>query len=245
MNIGRLMLGLSLVAPQLALADEPASPPPPMPHVITNPDWVSGPVQPYFPAAASRAHLSGRAKLECVVNAEGLLENCKVLAEAPAGYGFGYTALTMVGQFRMRPKTRDGQPVGGAIVVIPLDFQYPGSATAPELPPDPPTLVDLTTGLNWTDSDNPSWIRYPDETERAKAYPQTATGRGTGWIRCQVDASGSLFSCSVVAERPQGSGFGAALLKLAPLFKMTPTTPSGKSVAGTMTTVGLSFAAPG
>ncbi len=245
MNVGRLVLGLSLVAPSLAWADEPRrAPPPPVPHVISNPDWVSGPTQPYFPAAAQRAHLSGRAKLQCVVSAQGVLENCRVLAEAPAGYGFGKTALTMAAQFRMRPKTRDGQPVGGAIVVIPLDFQYPGSAPAPELPPDPPVLVDPTTGQGGPDSDSPSWVRYPDETERAQAYPQTATGRGSGWIHCQVDASGSLLNCSVAAERPQGSGFGAAMLKLAPLFKMTPTTPSGKPVAGTTTTVGLSFAAP-
>jgi protein TonB len=62
----------------------------------------------------------------CLLIASGTLENCEVLSEDPPGYGFGQAALGMSKLFKMRPQTRDGKPVGGATVVVPLKFQAPG-----------------------------------------------------------------------------------------------------------------------
>ena len=42
-----------------------------------------------------------------------------VLAE---GFQFGEQALKMITYFKMKPQTKDGAPVGGASVVIPIAF---------------------------------------------------------------------------------------------------------------------------
>ena len=107
--------------------DPPPAPPPPRPAVITNPDWVRRPsgedLARYFPDRASRNSISGRATINCQVTASGGLEGCSVVSEDPADYGFGEAALRMSRLFRMRPQSRDGVPVGGASVRIPITFR--------------------------------------------------------------------------------------------------------------------------
>ena len=41
------------------------------------------------------------------------------------GPGLGTAALKLTRLFKMRPQTRDGQPVGGAKINIPITFQLP------------------------------------------------------------------------------------------------------------------------
>ncbi|WP_091742895.1 energy transducer TonB [Phenylobacterium immobile] len=107
----------------------PAAPPPeaPRPSVITQPDWQRRPTaeetQRYYPERASRMNVSGSATLSCTVNARGGLENCSVVSETPADQDFGGAALRMSRLFRMRPQTRDGSPVAGGLVRVPIRFQ--------------------------------------------------------------------------------------------------------------------------
>ena len=51
------------------------------------------------------------------------MEDCKVTSETPTGYGFGAAALKLAGSFKMKPETRDGEPVAGALVTIPMPFK--------------------------------------------------------------------------------------------------------------------------
>ena len=64
----------------------------------------------------------GRATLTCVVNEDGTLSACSVTSESPAGYNFGSSAMSLVPKFKMRPQTKDGAPVGGAKVAVPVIF---------------------------------------------------------------------------------------------------------------------------
>jgi len=102
------------------------------PSVITRPDWLSLPsaddMARLFPNAAANKGLEGRATIECQVNSAGRLIDCSVLTEEPVGEGFGAAALSMSAAFRMRPATRDGQPVEGGTVRIPLRFALPGGS---------------------------------------------------------------------------------------------------------------------
>jgi len=101
--------------------------PPPQP--IENPDWLPPPAQAdplrYYPEAAQKRRVEGAATLACIVTAQGVLSACRVEAEAPAGWGFGEAALKMTPLFRMKPKAKDGQPVAGRPVSIPIRFKLP------------------------------------------------------------------------------------------------------------------------
>ena len=109
----------------------PAAPPPepPRPSVITNPDWQRRPsaedLERYYPERAQRMNVEGRASIACTVNARGTLEGCSVVSEDPGDAGFGDAALRMSKLFKMRPMTRDGSPVDGGKITIPISFRLP------------------------------------------------------------------------------------------------------------------------
>ena len=61
----------------------------------------------------------------CTVNARGQLENCAVTNENPSDQGFGDAALRLSKLFKMRPETKDGAPVSGGKITIPIAFRLP------------------------------------------------------------------------------------------------------------------------
>jgi protein TonB len=105
------------------------APPPPRATVITNPDWTSRPnaddLAKYYPERASRLNVNGRAEISCTVTAKGTLTDCSAVSEDPSDQGFGEAAMKMSHLFKMRPKTRDGAPVDGGTVRIPIRFEMP------------------------------------------------------------------------------------------------------------------------
>jgi len=107
-------------------------------HVITKPDWVQRPTGAdlvrFYPAEAVKQKLPGDATMECRVETTGLLSGCHVLRQSPEGAGFGDAALKMTDLFRMKPKTRDGRPVAGGVVRIPVAFRI---ARPTPIPPQP------------------------------------------------------------------------------------------------------------
>lgn len=111
-------------------APKPAPPAPPKPHIIANPDWLQKPtgdeIARYYPDRAARLGIQGRAVIGCVVSAEGLLKACSVESETPDDEGFGVAAIKMSHAFKMRPMTRDGTPVEGATIRIPIRFTLAG-----------------------------------------------------------------------------------------------------------------------
>ena len=111
-------------AAAFALASTAVAQPTP-PRVVTNPDWESTPtaedVSRLYPPQTGR--VEGRVRLSCLVASDGRLSECTVAAESPAQAGFGEAALKMAPLFKMKPQTRDGQPVGGAKVNIPIIFR--------------------------------------------------------------------------------------------------------------------------
>ncbi len=107
----------------------PAPEAPPRPSVITNPDWLRKPSNEdmvrYFPDRAQRLEVSGRATISCTVTAKGTLTNCSVVSEDPADYGFGEATLKASKVMKMRPLAKDGAPVEGGTVRIPLRWDVP------------------------------------------------------------------------------------------------------------------------
>ena len=102
---------------------------------IVEPDWLQKPngedIARVYPEIAQILNIEGRAMVACNVDAQGLLENCRSEAAAPAGLGFDYAALKVAEKFRMRPRMVDGAPVEGGGIRIPIRFTLPkGQATA-------------------------------------------------------------------------------------------------------------------
>jgi protein TonB len=96
--------------------------------MVTNPDWARRPtdddIRQYYPDRATRTETSGSATLSCTVRANGTLEDCTIVSETPADYGFGGAALKLARIYRMRPKTADGASVEGGTVRVPITFKF-------------------------------------------------------------------------------------------------------------------------
>ena len=131
--------------PKLNFSDEPARPaqevevrftlhPPEiapditsMAHTIGQPAIITPPsaaqIQAAYPERALSDQVEGRAAMDCLVMADGKLAGCQIAGELPAGYGFGQATLDLAGDFVMKPRTVDGDPVAGAMVRVGVRFR--------------------------------------------------------------------------------------------------------------------------
>lgn len=78
-------------------------------------------LKPVLPPEAAKASVDGRALIQCDVTIRGLLNQCRIIAEAPANYGFGRAALLFAPGARVYPPKKDGKPIRDA-TVLPHSF---------------------------------------------------------------------------------------------------------------------------
>jgi TonB family protein len=102
---------------------DPTKPAPPL--ELVDADWIRK-VDPkrasqLFPVAAAKAGLkAGSAVVDCKVAHEGTLSDCAVASETPPGLDFGKSALAITQTMAMNPWTREGLPVDGGRVRVPV-----------------------------------------------------------------------------------------------------------------------------
>ena len=110
-------------APQAPVASIAAAPQAAM-DLIEDAVWISrataGDLERLYPSRAVRSRTSGAAVVLCRVTATGTLASCRILAEKPETEGFGQATVEAAARFRMRSTARDGRPVEGRYVRIPV-----------------------------------------------------------------------------------------------------------------------------
>jgi hypothetical protein len=179
-------------------------------RLITNPVWLTkfSPVAAaaYFPTAAADQGLStGRGVAECKVEADGALRDCRGVSAQPEGAGFAEAAVKAAASLRMSVWTKDGGPVDGATVRVP---------------------IRLTVGDTPADvaGDRVVWLQTPSGTDVLRVFPRPALMRNVGGqveMRCRVLPDGGVGHCDVVQESPAGWGFGSAAQQLASKYRVS------------------------
>jgi protein TonB len=98
----------------------------PQPPKITAPAWIRKPtgedIARVYPPRAASAGIRGRMVMKCGVTAEGRLADCTIVEETPPDEHFGDAGLRLSRLFRMRPLTKDGLPISGGTISIPIQF---------------------------------------------------------------------------------------------------------------------------
>jgi protein TonB len=96
---------------------------------VTAPDWASRPngadLVRFYPRQALARRLGGMAVMQCRVERTGTLSACAIVREGPQGRGFGDAVLQMAPLFQMKPMSKNGRPVAGGVVRIPVRFRIP------------------------------------------------------------------------------------------------------------------------
>jgi hypothetical protein len=183
----------------------------------------------------------GHVTLQCLVDAHGLAETCKVGSEAPAGKNLGRAALRLRTTLKLKPATgADGQPAN-AVMAINVRFkaqthEFDTTEMARQL--STPSAKGFGT-LNVPSNDSPAawgdearieypvWAQAATFEQLAAAYPAKGAGvEGYAAAHCRIerdgDKAGLLRECGIIKEVPADQGFGRAALSLTDKFRVEP-----------------------
>ena len=220
--------------------------------VITRPDWTQIPtgdeIGSLYPERAIREGVSGKATLTCAVTVDGLLTECTAVENAPGGYGFDAAALAMTASFRMKPQTRDGQPVAGGAVTIPIVFKVP---EGPPMGPAGMRFGDGTIIVSKIDAaaSEPhaprfpcpdgqgqcvghivKWIDRPDAVATSDILKRSEQIEGLALADCVIAADGRLQDCDI--HRAASPAADTAVKEALALMRAGPATEDGEPTAG-------------
>jgi hypothetical protein len=186
-----------------------------------------------FPQAAANAGLkTGLGVVSCTATDYGALTGCTVAREDPAGSGFGAAALSLAENKMMMSRwSRQGRPVGGARLQIPIRL----TLTADAVPPSGEVKV-VNSGA-WTPAQGTAGPYTPERACRM------AVPKGLVVMDCKVGFDGALSACAVVADAPPDFGFGDAAMKMAQRHMLiaSPVLVDGKPVANHVVRLSLPF----
>lgn len=119
-------IGKKAIAAPVASIPVEFKPPAAAPTLIQNPVWVRFPSGEEMAKVYPRALRGmGVARLRCGVRGDGRLGACHILEESPPDAGLADAVLKLVPLFKLKATTRDGRPVAGGVVDVPVRFVLP------------------------------------------------------------------------------------------------------------------------
>lgn len=188
--------------------------------------WVQTPtaadVAAAYPAKAKAAGVAGSARLTCTLDRNLAPQQCAVLEESPAGYGFGAAAKKVAQGLRAE---RTDEVHARSEVRVPVTFSR-----------------EVLTGATPVVS-NPAWTQIPTAGDFQATFPQAANG--VNYVRvvlvCHASDVGALGDCKVDREEPSGMGYGQAALALAPKFRVAAWSSDGQATYGAQVRVRIRY----
>ena len=222
----------SRAAPAPAAASPAAASPAAPPHAAAPAPAQPDPSAAFYPPAARAAGVEGSATVRCSRDEHLALVNCTLVSEIPTGQGFGAAALAMAAQSKDNPK-----------VDIPELKTRASADTVVRFSLHPPSVTpDITLMAHVMSS--PKILTKPTDAQIKEAYPVRALSdqvEGGAIMVCAVSDQGTLASCHVAREAPNGYGFGQAAVELAPDFKLSPAQVDGETINGAPVTLSVPF----
>lgn len=99
---------------------------PPSPGPMPSGNWAVFPDQKtqlsYYPPNALDDEIEGRAKVDCVIMANGRVSNCQIISEAPPGLGFGKATVKIMTR---EAKARPGRFTAGQRILVTYKWILP------------------------------------------------------------------------------------------------------------------------
>ncbi|NQE61061.1 hypothetical protein [Caulobacter sp. RHG1] len=224
----KLWIGVALAAQLLAGAASAQTQTPPADAAPTRPEWVRKPsgqdIANALDSTLSLGQQSGWALMRCWVTAAGTLKPCRVIIQSPDPGKIGRVALKLAPIFRLKPAIKDGKPVDGGHVLVPIVIGSPETGT-PRLtfsPGRPSFVLTPLTGREKTgarqmacpfDTDKTPvcearevyWTDTPmlEDTAPIIIDAQQATGLST--VFCRFTAAGRFETCRIDGEEGPGA----------------------------------------
>jgi TonB family protein len=209
---------------------------------ITKSTWTALPTKAdlmaLYPAQARKDGVEARVALLCDVAESGRIGECAVVGVEgvrdgkptdASRYGFDRAALKAVRYF-------EAQPTTGGPRMYNMGVGFSETATSALWSPNPPVAREKIVAPPPPGAPvaRPVWVQKPSAADVARVYPAAALkahDRGYVTLACKFSPAGRLRDCKVVNER-EGSGFGAAALKLSELFQAKPISADGDQIGG-------------
>ncbi len=182
------------------LPDHPAG------RVVPNVDQLKA----AFPPAAAKAGTTGSAVIECNLTIEGLLQRCKVVADAPPNWGFGLAALLLAPGFRLARPAKDGVPIPDGTVRFSILFPNirGGGASTPYIQTVAPKVY---------------WDVAPTRADVNAIFaqePHAPQSLSRIVFRCGFMSDGLLGQCDLLNATTNDPRFVQATRTLLPKFRM-------------------------
>ena len=180
--------------------------------VIQTPKWRRHPTQEQiaavFAGSSEDAQWGYSTGIKCFLDYGGQLRGCYVKDNYPNGSHLGEAILKI--SFLYQAWLADPRGVSGQIIEFDERF-------------DPKNLPTVASKAPF------GWDRVPSPEEITAVFPERANRLehpGKASAMCVVEADGRLDGCQVTSESQVGFGYGEALLKLAPFYRISPSLAS-------------------